>query len=532
MSDRKSLFSRAARAGRTALLLCAAIGVPLFFVNSTWIAARLERLLRLEVEPSFIGGRVLAEFPDPMGDDDGPGGYAYPLGQGRERGELDLVDYIVRRPVSRPIWGDSGAFWELDAYFAKAVATGLPGGGFRAPVLHVYVQVQAAKPGAAGSTETAFGEGELLRFDPAHPWDYVISADGWSAQAEIRSADGAYRAPVLAIWDIGQRRLSLRIGLEKAPPLLTSVMKGGSTWHYVLVGAYDAARDGHFAALREGANLHDGGGAKDELAPRVFDLLAPPGTCQASELASEDAPAGVFALVEPVEAGGPAPKAYDPELRRRLEAETAKEGLASETDREYRRAALPAPSPADASRIGELFDLGLEDRCLTAIVADLSAKPADPTALAYRGAITAKRADRAAGIAEKVRLVAEAYRDLDAAAGSAAQAIAEDRLAVFICRGSVSSAVPNDVFGRAAQGASDLDEAARIEAGLGDAASADGHLADAAIAYEKAGLRVEAGARWATLAGRKGLPAALRLLLLERGFPIEDRGEDSRRDSR
>jgi len=247
MSDRKSLFSRAARAGRTALLLCAAIGVPLFFVNSTWIAARLERLLRLEVEPSFIGGRVLAEFPDPMGDDDGPGGYAYPLGQGRERGELDLVDYIVRRPVSRPIWGDSGAFWQLDAYFAKAVATGLPGGGFRAPVLHVYVQVQAAKPGAAGSTETAFGEGELLRFDPAHPWDYVISADGWSAQAEIRSADGAYRAPVLAIWDIGQRRLSLRIGLEKAPPLLTSVMKGGSTWHYVLVGAYDAARDGHFA---------------------------------------------------------------------------------------------------------------------------------------------------------------------------------------------------------------------------------------------------------------------------------------------
>jgi hypothetical protein len=485
--------------------------------------------LRLEVEPSFTGGRVMAEFPDPMGDDEGPGGYAYPLGQGRERGELDLVDYIVRRPVSRPIWGASGAFWQLDAYFAKATANGLPGGGFRAPVLHVYVQVQAAKSGAAGSTETAFGEGELLRFDPAHPWDYAISADGWSAQAEIRSADGAYRAPVLAIWDIGKRRLCLRVDLEKAPPLLASVLKGGSTWHYVLVGAYDAAREGHFAALRKEANLHDGGGAKDELAPRVFDLLAPPGTGQASELASEDAPSGVFALVEPVEAGGLAPKASDTGLRGRLEAEAAREAQAAETDRERRLAALPAPSPNDASRIGELFDLGLEDRCLAAIGAYLAVKPSDPAALAYRGAITAMRADRAAGVVEKVRLVTEAYRDLDAAAESAAPTVAEDRLAVFLCRGSVSSAVPNDVFGRAAQGASDFDAAARIEAGLGDAVSADRRLADAAIAYEKAGLRVEAGARWATLAGRKGLPAALGLLLLERGFPIEDRGEDTRR---
>jgi C-terminal binding-module, SLH-like, of glucodextranase len=521
MSGRDSMAYRASRAGRTALVLCAAIGVPLFFVNSTWIAARLERLLRLEVEPSFTGGRVLAEFPDPMGDDDGPGGYAYPLGQVRERGELDLVDYVVRRPVSRPIWGASGAFWQLDAYFAKAVATGLPGGGFRAPVLHIYLQVRAAKSGAAGSTETAFGEGELIRFDPAHPWDYAISADGWSAQAEIRSADGAYRAPVLAIWDLGRRRLSLRIDLEKAPPLLASVMKGGSTWHYVLVGAYDAAREGHFAALRKGANLHDGGGAKDELAPRVFDLLAPLGTDQASELASEDAQAGVFALVEPVEAGGPAAKASDPALRGRLEAEAAKEALAAKTDRERRLAALPAPSSGDVSRVGELFDLGLEDRCLAAIGTDLSEKPSDPVALAYRGAIAAKRADRAAGIVEKVRLVTEAYRDLDAAAGSVASAIAEDRLAVFICRGNVSSAVPNDVFGRAAQGASDFDAAASIEAGLGDSASADGCLADAAVAYEKAGLRVEAGARWATLAGRKSLSGALRLLLLERGFPIE-----------
>ena len=130
------------------LPLCAALGVPFFFMYSTWIAAHLEKALRLEVEPSFTGGRLLAEFPNPIGGDTGQGSYTYPLGQGWEKGELNLVRYAVRAPVPRPVWGFSGAYWQLEASFAKAVPTGLSGGGFRAPVLHVYIQIPDGLEGA------------------------------------------------------------------------------------------------------------------------------------------------------------------------------------------------------------------------------------------------------------------------------------------------------------------------------------------------------------------------------------------------
>jgi len=126
-------------------------------------------------------------------------------------------------------------------------------------------------------------------------------------------------------------------------------------------------------------------------------------------------------------------------------------------------------------------------------------------------------------LGEKMRLVAEAFRDLDAAvADLSASTSTEDRLAVLVCRGSVSSAVPNDVFGRAAQGGADFDAAAAVAAGAGDRAFANRCLADAAIAYEKAGLAEDSATRWATLAARGGLASAIRLQLLDRGYSTEE----------
>lgn len=213
----------------------------------------------------------------------------------------------------------------------------------------------------------------------------------------------------------------------------------------------------------------------------------------------------------------------DPGLRERLSALAAKEAAASEAERSRALAALPPPSGADVSMIGKLFAFGLEARCLEAIKADLAARPGDPAALAYRGAIVAKSANRAGALGEKMRLVAAAYRDLDAAVeGSSATAPAQDRIAGLVCRGSVSSAVPNDVFGRAAQGAADFDKASGIAAAEKDPAFATRCLADAALAFEKAGLHEEAETRWATLAVEKGLSGAMRLLLLDRGYPTDE----------
>lgn len=508
--------------------LAAAIGVPLVFINSGSLAGAIGSALRLEVDPALVGGKALAEFSDPLGDDAGPGGYEYPMGLGADKGELDLTRYTVRAPVARPVWSGSAAFWQLEAVFASAAPAGLAGGGFRAPVVHLYIDLDGA---ASGSTESAFGEGELLRFDPAHPWDYAITADGWS-MPEIRSADGAYRAPVDASWDLKRRRLTLRVGLIGAPRLLMSVLDGRQSWHYVLVGAFDGAREGHFAAIREYAGLHEGGGAhsdaangvKGDLAPRVFDLLAPAGTSQARELGSADEAKGLVALVEPIAVGGQreaAPSAGQ-ELRAQLERETAQEAKKDQAERERRIAALksgPASGAAETSAaISELFSLGLEDQARAAIGARLAKRKDDAFALAYRGALVAKEASRAAGVGDKVRLVGEAYRDLDAAVAALGAAAPEERLAILLCRGSVSSAVPNDVFGRAAQGAADFEAAAALARSGGDTVQAASCLAGAALAYEKAGRSEEADSRWATLAAERGLGPATRLELLDRGF--------------
>ena len=120
-----------------------------------------------------------------------------------------------------------------------------------------------------------------------------------------------------------------------------------------------------------------------------------------------------------------------------------------------------------------------------------------------------------------MRLVARGYADLDAAAAALATGAGiepDERIAVLLCRSNVSIAVPNDVFGRAAQGAADLGEAASIAAATGDRALAARCLEGAARAFEKAGLQEDADARWATLAEQGGLSASLRLELLDRGF--------------
>jgi hypothetical protein len=126
-----------------------------------------------------------------------------------------------------------------------------------------------------------------------------------------------------------------------------------------------------------------------------------------------------------------------------------------------------------------------------------------------------------------MRLVAEAYRDLDAAVAASETCGAAERIAVLACRGAVSSAVPNDVFGRAAQGAADLCAASDLAAGSGDAPFAARCLADAAEAFEKAGLPDEAAARWATLRAEPGaLAPEIELSLLDRGYPSERGSRD------
>jgi hypothetical protein len=379
----------------------------------------------------------------------------------------------------------------------------------------VYIDIDGA---ASGSTESAFGEGELVRFDPEHPWDYDLSVDGWSPFGAIKSADGLYGAAIQADWNVKLRRLTLRLDLSKAPRLLQSVLDGRPTWHYVLVGAYDGAREGHFAAVKPVANLHDGGGAKDDFSPRAYDLIASSGESQARELSSEEAARGILALLKPV-AVDAAGAASSPD-REKAAAEAAKADEREEADRKARLAALPESTFADSERLQELFSLGLKDRAMAAAKARLAKDPSDYSALAYRGALVALQAPDAATVGEKMRLVTAAYADLDAAVRGSASLDAKSRINVLLCRGNVSIAVPNDVFERAEQGAADFDAAKLLAKADTDDALEYSCLASSARALEEAGKDEDAKARWATLAAKPSekLDPRLRLQLMDRGY--------------
>jgi flagellar hook-length control protein FliK len=187
-------------------------------------------------------------------------------------------------------------------------------------------------------------------------------------------------------------------------------------------------------------------------------------------------------------------------------------------ERAKKLAALPASSKADADIVGELFGLGLEERTSTAVDMRLAVDAHDPLALAYRGALVALSASRASNLGEKMSHVAAAYRDLDAAVASMSNLDPSEKIAALLCRANVSSAVPNDVFMRAAQGAADFDAARLLAKGLGDAALENDCLAKAALAFEKAGRAEEAAARWATLAAKGNIDPRLKLELIDRGY--------------
>lgn len=509
---------------RSVLPLIGAVSLPMYFVYSDFISAKLADLLRLEPEPSLAGGRPLASFPDPLGDAQGSGSLEPPLGLGAAPGELDLVGYSVREPISRPVWSGSHPFWQLELRFAQAVPLGFADAGFRAPATHVYIDIDGAE---SGSVDSAFGEGELVAFDPGHPWDYVVSANGHAPEAEIRSADGAYRAGVEQLWDSESSTLILRVRLDRAPPLLASILSGRSTAHYVLVGAYDSARDGGFAPVREYAGLHSGGGALGELVPWVYDLLPPRGTSQKLSLDSFDVAGGTLARLSPVIVGqagqavqGSAGESYEA-ARSRLLAEIEAAEEERRREKAERTAKLERQTLGqDIAALAELFDLGLEDRTMAAAEAALKESPDDALALAYRGAIVALRADRATGLAQKMKLVEKAYEDLDravaAVAGGTSGLAASDAVGVVLCRASVSSAVPDSVFGRALEGARDFDLA--FELASGDAALEERCLAGAARAFELAGRPQDAQTRWATLSERGAMLPETELALLEMGF--------------
>lgn len=128
----------------------------------------------------------------------------------------------------------------------------------------------------------------------------------------------------------------------------------------------------------------------------------------------------------------------------------------------------------------------------------------DPSALAYKGAIVAKRAANASPLLA-VEIVAEAYRYLDRAVALAKTQ--DEILDARVSRASVSMAIPETVFGKAAEGAEDFLVAAK---GAPDFAMSAEMYFNAARCLEVAGNKGDAGT-WYREAARLARPTAERI---------------------
>jgi tetratricopeptide (TPR) repeat protein len=489
-----------------------------FFFSGSSLTRILDSALRLKIDPRFSGGTELARFYDPAGDDHGDGAVVYPKGQRYSAaGIFDLLKYVVYKPELDAAWSgsDEREFWQLGVTLSRFENPDGAPNGFSLASIRIYIDThKAGEAGPTGSTETAAARAELVSFDPASPWDVMVQIDGWHGRALMRTADGkAERIPLISVPE--QKTLYVRLPMDI--PQIKRVLDGRPTGHYMLVCGYDPLAVDGVMQVKEKAASDAAGGARSELTPRVFDVLAVSSDRQQAQLSSYDEGSFRYAVLEPVtaEAGVGGDKEVDLD---------ALEAAAKEEARAARAPASAVESEArseDPLRSGAaLFQLGRRGEAEGKLRSALEKDPENPVAIAYIGSITAMKGGESISPAEAVRFVNEAFALLDKAAALAKTR--EEREIVLMNRASVASAVPEEVFSKSAAAARDFLELAEIAESRGDARAAGDGLVSAGICFERAGLTGEADVAFARALSENGLSARAVLELARRGYPIPE----------
>lgn len=499
MTAREKLFWYAPRV----FSLCAAIfGVFFFFYYYDLIGRAILSATKIEQSPWFTGGKVASVIYDPVGDDTGFGELTYPTHESFLAGSLDLLRYSVHEPIWNAAWMDDPQIWQIDFAFASGPA--------EVRNIRVYIDADGDASGN-GPTRDELAEGVSL--DPSFPWDYCLAVEGLAGT--FSSADGTIDMTVGVVAQGGGKDISVRIPLSDRR--LASLFVLPETVHYVFVGAWTPwGRDG-FAPVARRASSGSGGGATSSFTPKLYDCLVSDGRSQRNDLSAWDEDALSSPVMHPVmikmraasssrsSSNGAAygasgerlsalAKLSDEETAAAADAakkvwETLSRDVSSIRDINYAKTAFQAGKVADA------------EATLDAL---LVKNGNDASALAYKGAIVAKRAANASPLLA-VEIVADAYRYLDRAVALAKTQ--DEILDARVSRASVSMVIPETVFGKAAEGVEDFLVAAK--AAMDSAMTAEMYF-NAARCLEVAGNKGDAGT-WYREAARLARPTAERI---------------------
>ncbi|MFP4365340.1 MAG: glucodextranase DOMON-like domain-containing protein [Spirochaetia bacterium] len=274
---------------KTLIGIFIAMIVPLGFVFSTVLPGMITANFDLTVDPSYSGGRAIVQVYDDFNDDNGAGSLTYPLHERfAAEGTMDLVRYSVYRPQTLAPWSDEGSYWQLGLTF-REVDEEAP---FSQQIISIYIDLA---PG--GSTETPNPRAQMVRFSPAHAWDLEITIVPDREAARITSFDNSFETEGTVYRIPEDNSIFVRLPLEG---MITNVLDGRETAHYLMVGGYDSLGESGWMSVRQRSGMETIGGAQSRLTPKIVDYLAPEGMDQQEMLAGYDSRNYTYAQLEPV----------------------------------------------------------------------------------------------------------------------------------------------------------------------------------------------------------------------------------------
>jgi carbohydrate-binding DOMON domain-containing protein len=278
------------------------LSVPVFFVGVyPLIENFITGTLGIKINPALSGGEVMAVFNDDLSDDKGTGTYTYPLAEVYRpyKNHLDLIKYIVKKPVHNTSWSDYKDFWAFEIVLGTLANPLNAPAGLSFPIINIYINIDGMNEGR----EDTFLPGANVSFDPKHPWHYFIKVHGWEKDGKFYNYKNEFLGNVLI--DIiknkeKENKLRITIPIENVPELI-SLSDKDTTYHYVLIGNFDPIESENFRAISlTGSKTTGGGNPAPLIAPRVYDYLAPAGESQYKILSGYDSVNKKFAVLKPV----------------------------------------------------------------------------------------------------------------------------------------------------------------------------------------------------------------------------------------
>ena len=430
------------------------ISVPLYFINfgSGPVGEFITRVLGIRVDPVYSGGELMTVINDPYDDDKGTGTYTYPDAKEYSpySGHLDLVKYIVRKPVHKSAWSEFNKFWAMELVFNTLENPLNAPAGFSFPLINIFISLE----GKNGGTTRSVFSGIQANFDPAHPWHYLVIVNGWEIDGSLYNSKGKYVSKVLIDIIKKDDKIRITIPIENNPDLENLTDKSIS-YHYVAVGNFSLTGENHFKPIFQKASIHFGGGNPDpEYGPRIYDYLQP-AESQYEILSAFDPGKKKFAVLTPVKVvAGKGLHIPDNETRitgsneNTYQAEKRKRKLDSLKSLMKMFEEVPDDVDVKTELACLYFDLGEDEKALT-MFNQLQEEPDSDRYLviAYLGALHAKKAASKRSTVEKIVIIKESLAMLDRAVSQ----VEPDSLSmvhVLMCRANVCRSIPNEVFGK------------------------------------------------------------------------------------